>query len=120
MRNYQEASTKKANPLLPFLGFLMLVILGGFAFLVAPYVLEFLTSTEWSFGPAPVLPLSFPPDWPPIAMRSAVAFGLFLVLFAVTMIPIIAMMGSPEGPTDVSLKEIRDDKKRKVKQRLGR
>lgn len=120
MPNYQEVSTKKANPLLPFLGFFMLVLIGGFSYLVSPMVADFLTTTNWSAGSTKILPIAFPAGWSTLMVNGAVTLGLSMILFAIAMILLFMVMGSPEGPTDVSLKEIRDEKKRKEKQRLGR
>ena len=45
--NYREVSTEKANPLLPFIGFIVLLVTGGLSYLVAPGVAVWLTEARW-------------------------------------------------------------------------
>lgn len=120
MPNYQEAETnKKSNPYIALMGFIIIVLVGGVSYLAAPMLRTWLTTTTWFVAGTRVLPIRFP-AWDLLTQDLAVAAGMFLVLFAVVMILLLVVMGSPAGPTDVSLQEIRAEKKRKEKQRMGR
>ena len=111
MPNFVEVEQQKSTAWVPLIGFIFLVILAAIAFLLAPTAQEWLTTTKWVAGSTKVLPIRFPGAWSPIMVRSAVAFMVWLPLFAITMIGLLMVMGSGMGSTDISLKEIREEKK---------
>jgi hypothetical protein len=111
MPNFVEVEEQKTNAWVPLVGFIFLVILGGIAFMLAPMAQEWLTTTSWVAGSTKVLPLRFPGQWSPIMVRSAVALMVWLPMFAITMMLLLLVMGSGMKSTDISLKEIREEKK---------
>lgn len=114
--NYREVSNKRANPLLPLIGFVVLVITGGLSYFAAPGVSVWLTQARWVLGVTQVLPISFPTSWSPATIRLAVAAGMFLVVFVVEMTLLFVVMGSSRGSMDVSIGEIREERKRRNKE----
>jgi hypothetical protein len=111
MPNFVEVEKTKTNAWVPLAGFLTMVILAGIAFMLAPMVHDWLVSTSWVAGSTKVLPLRFPGEWSPIMVRSAVSVMVWLPMFAIVMIGLLMVMGSGMGATDISLKEIREEKK---------
>jgi hypothetical protein len=111
MPNFVEVEKTKDNAWVPLVGFIMMVILAAIAFMLAPMAHEWLVTTRWVAGSTSVLPIRFPGDWTPIMVRSAVAMMVWLPMFAIVMIALLLVMGSGMGPTDISLKEIREEKK---------
>ncbi len=116
MTNYQEASNDRDNPLIPVIGFAVIVITGGLAYFSAPTVATWLTRATWVLGATQVLPLSFPSSWSPLIIRLAVASGIFLMAFVIEMILLFIVMGTARGPMDVSIGEMREEKKRRAKE----
>jgi hypothetical protein len=114
--NYREVSTKKVNPLLPFIGFIVLLVTGGLSYLAAPRVAVWLTEARWVLGVTQVLPLSFPTSWSPLTIQLAVASGMFLVIFVIAMTFLFVVMGTSRGPMDVSVGELREERKRRAKE----
>lgn len=114
--NYREVSTDKPHPLLPFIGFIILLITGGLSYFAAPGVAGWLTKARWVLGVTQVLPLSFPTSWSPVTIQLAVAGGMFLVIFVVEMTLLFVVMGTSRGPMDVSVGDLREEKKRRAKE----
>lgn len=109
---------KKADPLGPLLGFLILIVGGGFSWIVAPRAIVWLENTRFVFGfLGPVLPIQFPDNWPSLMQRLVVSGFMFLIFFVIAMIVIMALMGtSQQGDMDISMKEVRE---RKAERTLG-
>lgn len=99
--NYKQMDQRpKANPLTPFIGFVMILVIGGFSFLIAPAAARFLTETNYSLGAFgwKILPIVFPATWPDILVRVLISLGLFLFLFTILMIPVLGLMTEKEDP----------------------
>ena len=110
----------RPNPLQPFIGFVVLVVLGGFSYLAAPTVVRALTTVEFSMGFfGPVLPIAFPENWSPFIQQSVIALVLMFVLFTLVMILMIPFLKTPGDPLDVRDPVVlsRKEKKRRKKQR---
>jgi hypothetical protein len=108
--NYQVAETKKENPMLGLIGFIILVVVGGFSFAVSGPALHFLRTAHVTVGMSGIklLPLEFPANWSPLANQMAVAFGIFLVVFAIAMIILFLFMKpSTQDEYSVSLDVMR-------------
>ncbi len=117
MPNYTEVSQERTNPLAPFIGFVVLLLVSGFSYLAAPAVIGWLVTANWTVAGTQLLPFSFPGNWSYLAIRLSVAAGLFLVLFVLAMIVLMIVMGSARGETDVSYDDLRKEKERKKKRR---
>jgi hypothetical protein len=109
--NFVEVEKSKNTAWIPLAGFITLMILAAVAYLLAPAVQEWLQTTSWVAGSTKVLPIRFPGNWSPLVVRLAVALGVWMPMFAVLMVGLFMVMGAPMGETDVSLKEIRAEKK---------
>lgn len=118
--NYQVADEgKKENPMLGLIGFIILVVVGGFSFAVSGPVLGYLTTANVTIGMSGIqlLPLAFPAGWSTLADRAAVTFGIFLVVFVLAMIVLFMFMKpSSQDERSVSL----DDMRREVAERKRR
>ena len=124
---YVEAEKKnKVDPLGPVLGFIILLVGGGFSWLVAPRVINWMETAEVNFGFfGPILPITFPNTWSPIFQRLAIGGFMFLLFFIIAMIVMMALMGgTAQGELDVSRKEVMEKKfgggKQKKKRRRAR
>lgn len=104
-------------PLIPFLGFIVLLLAGALAFVGSPYLIEFLTTTQLSLGFMDLLPITFPADWSFLVQRLVVSIIVFLAVFIVMMIVWSTMTGKDADPQNVDLATIR---KRKEAQRKRR
>jgi hypothetical protein len=113
MPNIEIASQEKANPLIPFIGFVMLLVVGGLSYLVAPAATGWLMTAQWTLAGTAILPFAFPAAWSPVMVRVSVAAGLFLLLFVLVMIVMLLMMGSPKTETDATYGQLRKEKARK-------
>jgi hypothetical protein len=90
------------NPLQPFIGFVVMIVLGGFSFLAAPTVVKALTTVQFSLGwMGPILPLTFPEKWSPFVQQSVIAVVLMFVLFTLVMILMIPFLKPPGDPLDI-------------------
>lgn len=110
---YVEAEKKRrVDPLGPVLGFIILLVGGGFSWLVAPRVINWMQTAEVNFGFfGPILPITFPATWSPIFQRLAIGGFMFLVFFIIAMIVMMALMGgSAQGELDVTMREVREKK----------
>ena len=97
--DYKKVEEKGPNPWLPLFGFVIIVVFGGFSWVIAPLLLPFAARF-----------VQFPSEWPVWMHNGVVAFLVFVVLFAVAMLLIaIFAGGAPRDPYDVrtSAKEIR-------------
>jgi hypothetical protein len=117
--SYQKFQPKKkANPMLPLIGFVVMVLGGGFSYLVAPGVINFLQTTTFVFGSfGAILPITFPSEWPPAVLRLVIAGTMFLVIFTLMMVVIFAITKTPEEESHVDISDVRKEvqarKKRK-------
>ena len=108
----------KENPMLGLIGFIIMIVVGGFAFAVSGPVVRYLTTANVKIGMSGIalLPLKFPEDWSPLANQLAVAFGIFLVIFVIAMV-ILFMFMKPASQDersvslDVMRKEVEARKK---------
>jgi hypothetical protein len=120
MTSKWEKKDDRPNPLQPFIGFVVLIVLGTFSFLAAPTVVRALTTVEFSMGIfGPVLPLAFPENWSPFVQQSVIALVLMFVLFTLVMILLIPFLKTPGSELDVRDPVVRSrkQKKRRKKQR---
>lgn len=118
-QNIVQKEERKQSPMLPIIGFVVFLIVGGIAFLVSPAMVKWLSTTTFKLGGfIPVLPISFPKGWPPIADQLAVTFFLFIVFFTLTMATLFFFMKVPgQNESDVNLDDIRREKQKRMKRR---
>jgi len=111
--NYQVADEgEKENPMLGLIGFIILVVVGGFSFLISGPILGFLTTANVTLGQSGIklLPLTFPAEWSQLADQAAIAFGIFLIVFVLSMIVLFSFMKpSTESETSVSMEQMRQE-----------
>jgi hypothetical protein len=108
---------EKRRPWVPFIGFVILAILGVIGYFAAPTVIEWMAKTDYSFGVLTVLPFKFPAEWPEIVPRLIIALAVFMATFPILIIVLFAITPSPKGDLDVDLAEIRKEQKAKRKRR---
>jgi hypothetical protein len=114
MTALERPPSKRGSPLGPLIGFIVLIVVGGLAYLVSPAIVKWLTTTQLTFGSlGQVLPIQFPEAWPEMMTRIVVAVAIFAIVFIIAMIPIFAMVGTPKGEMDVDLGKVRDERKKK-------
>ncbi len=94
----REEKKERADPLVPFIGFVLLLVIGGGAFLVAPNVITWMANTSFTVATTgwQLLPFRFPDTWPPILARLAVTVALFGLVFSLAMIVMLGLM-KPAG-----------------------
>jgi hypothetical protein len=111
MRNYETVDeSKRPNPMLGLIGFIILIVVGGISFALSGPIMVWLQTAQVVIGPSAikVLPIQFPPDWSPLGDQTAVAFGVFLLVFGVIMLVLFSFMRpSFSDPRDVSLDTLR-------------
>ncbi len=109
MNTQRAGGGKGQSPLGPLVGFILLIVVGGFSVLAAPSVTTWLQTANLTFGALgwKVLPIQFPAGWPPIVSHGLVALVLFGVVFTVLMIVLFALMKPPTEELDVELKTVR-------------
>jgi hypothetical protein len=101
--SYKKAEDrKKGDPLVPFIGFVLLVVIGGGAFLIAPEVVVWMANTNFTVATTgwQLLPFRFPETWPPILARLAVTVVLFGLVFSLAMIIMLALMKPASSELD--------------------
>ena len=118
-QNVVQQEEKPQNPLLPIIGFVVILIVGGAAFWVSPRVVWWLQNTNFKLaGLIKVFPIDFPKGWSPLANQLAVTLFLFIILFTIVMSALFFVMRVPgSDETDVSLDEIRREKQKMMKRR---
>jgi len=120
-QNYEVSdASKRPNPMLGLIGFIVIVIIGGFSFAVSAPVAYWLKTTTVVAGASGVkiLPLAFPPEWPPIGQQLAVTVGLFLILFVLAMVLMFAFMRpSTASEMDVNMDVMRREAAAKKKRK---
>jgi hypothetical protein len=117
---WKKDKEDRPNPLEPFIGFVVLVVLGGFSFLAAPTVVNALTTVQFSLGFfGPVLPITFPEKWSPLLRQSVIAVVVMVVLFTLVMILMIPFLKTSGDPRDVRDPVVlnRREKRRRKKHR---
>jgi len=120
MPNYEVVKKRKANPLVPFIGFMVMLVFGVGAYLAAPVVANWLATTSFGLGGTPILPLRFPSSWPPLVVRLLVAGVVFLVLLIVgfiLMIPFTGEQTQEKRVSDYARERVREDAKQSKKRR---
>jgi|GEM_PF-3257556 len=97
VKKYEEE--KRPDPLVPFLGFIIILILGGVSWVVSPAVVAWLARTNWVFGTFgwQVLPIHFPENWPPLLSQALIALLIFLLLFTIAMAFFFLFARPPEA-----------------------
>nr|MBN1228548.1 hypothetical protein [Anaerolineae bacterium] len=115
--SHQQIPRKHRNPFIPLLGFILLIVIGGGSYLVAPVATDFLQTTSLSIRTWSILPLQFPPEWPSLVTHLVVAFGIFFVVFVLLLLLAFLLMKPPADERDVNIAELRAerDKKRRRK-----
>jgi hypothetical protein len=114
-RNYTVQEDTAPNPLMPLLGFIVFLIVGGLAFWSSPSVVHWLSSAHMSLagGLLPVLPIEFPAKWSPIAKQLVVSVAMFMVFFTIVMTALFFFMKPPNvSDSSVSLNQMRKEKKK--------
>jgi hypothetical protein len=104
-QNYQVVDeSKRQNPMLGLIGFIVIVLIGGGSFAVSGPVTNYLQTATVVLGASgiKILPIAFPPDWSPLANQLAVTAGLFIVLFVIAMLIMFIFM-TPAGQDDLSV-----------------
>ena len=113
--SYVREKSRRANPLLPVIGFIVMIVVGALSYLASPVVVKWLKTTRWKFGKAAVLPIVFPPNWPPIVEQLIVAFALFIMLFIIAMV--IMFMFTKTTADEIDIKDLKDYHKKKKRGR---
>lgn len=110
---------KKRSPLAPLFGLIVLVGGGALAFLIAPAVITWAETTQFTFGAFDweILPLTFPEAWPDLLTRGVVALFIFLLIFTLFMLGLFLFMRPEREETDVQLQTLREEKARMRKKR---
>jgi len=120
-QNYETVdASKRPNPMLGLIGFIVFVVIGGFAFAISSPVAHWLKTTTVVLGASGIklLPLAFPPEWGGTGEQLAVTAGLFMTLFVIAMVLMFTFM-RPSTADDQSVsmdamrKEAAARKKRK-------
>jgi hypothetical protein len=108
-----EYKKEARNPMLPFIGFVVMIVLGVLAYLASPSIIEWMATTNLKLGGIglTVFPITFPKNWSPITQRLVVTLAFFLVFFVILMIPIsLVMKPSDEDEMGVRLRDLRTEK----------
>ncbi len=114
----EKPKEEKPNPIMPLVGFFLLLILGGLSYLVSPTIANWLAMAEVTLGKDfKLLPITFPPEWPSFAPRLVVTLVMFGVFFVVVMILLFLFMKPGGSTSDVTLQQVREEKDRKKKRR---
>lgn len=118
-QNITVQEEKPPSPLLPISGFVLMLIVGGLAWLLSPRMVVWLKTTQFKLGGLlQVLPIEFPKDWSPLANQLAVTAFLFILFFTLVMSALFFVIGkSSLGENDVSLDVIRREKQKMTKRR---
>lgn len=118
-QNFIEAPKAKAGSAwIPLIGFVMLIVIAIISYLVAPLFQDWLTHAKWALAGTTILPLDFPATWTDEMVRLAVAAMVWLGLFAIGMIVLLLMMGSPLQETDINLADIRKEKEKQLGRKI--
>jgi hypothetical protein len=113
-----EYKEEARNPMLPFIGFVVIVVLGVLAYLASPSIIEWMATTDLKLGGVglTVFPIAFPKNWSLITQRLVVTAAFFLIFFVILMIPLsLIMKPSGENELDVRLADLRTEKQKKKK-----
>jgi hypothetical protein len=116
---YEIDRPKQRDPLRPVLGFFLLIFVGALAWIIAPPVTNWLTTTHYELGAFDwqVLPLTFPDVWPDIAVRGIVALFMFLVVFITLLVIFMILLKPPRAGHDVSIAQARARQKEMLNKR---
>jgi len=112
--------SKRPNPMSGLIGFIVIVVIGGFSFAVSAPVTHWLKTTTVVAGASglKLLPLIFPPEWPALGQQLAVTAGLFLILFVIAMVLLFAFMRpSTADERSVSMNDMRQEAQARKKRR---
>lgn len=115
----KDPPRKKARPLGPVFGLIVLVGVGTLSYFAAPGIVEWMANTELTAGAFnwKLLPFTFPGAWPDIAAELVVAFIMFLIIFTILMFFLFLFMRPPRSDADVELKKLRAEKEKMKKRR---
>jgi uncharacterized BrkB/YihY/UPF0761 family membrane protein len=91
-RREREKAKERRKSFTGLFGFISLVVTGAFAWSIAPALRSLV---EENSG------ISFPGAWPYWYGRALIALIIFVLLFAVAMMLIAVLAGSPTDPRDV-------------------
>ncbi len=121
MGRYDEAFGKKeANPFLPVIGFVVMVILAVISYFVSPIIVNWMQTANIPLGATgiQILPIQFPATWSPLGKQLLVSGIIFLISFTAAMI-LLFMFMRPEsaGDYDVNLGDMREEKERRRRKR---
>lgn len=106
---------RATNPLMPLIGFIALVGLGGFSFLVAPSVRNWLRTGSLVLLNRRLVPMQLP-AWSDIALNGVIALVIFLILFGLVMT--VAMIAAPPRRLDDRIsKQLAHEQKARKKRR---
>lgn len=107
-----EKKGKDAPPFNPFVGFIILLVLGALSFLASPALVRFITTANVRLGGfIQLFPMSFPPEWTFMTQRIVVTFAIFLGFFIIFMVIwSIVMAGSGRDEFDVDLTKLRKER----------
>lgn len=116
--NFKVEERKKKDPMGPFIGFVVFILVAGFSFLISGPAVKFLTTTSFRLGSlGQILPIALPATWPPLLRQGVIGGGIFLFLFIIVMIVMFSMMKPVYGEQDVKLADIRAQKEAMKKKR---
>ncbi len=110
-----KVKEKGPNPFLPIVGFILMVGIGGLAYLFAPTVRRYVETNRLAVMGTQILPLTFP-DWPDVAVNAAIAFIFFLVFFSIAMFLALALSPQRRSEDDAAKwveQQVKERKKRR-------
>jgi hypothetical protein len=110
--SYERLEQKRQHdPLVPLLGFVLLLLVSILAYFAAPGIARWLETTEFSFlSFGQVLPIDIPDAWPDIVVRLVIAGAVFLFVFTILMVVLMLVMKPPKGEYDIGIQEVRAKK----------
>lgn len=118
--DYYDRNRPTGSPLRPLVGLIVLLLVGGFSYVVAPAIINWLSTTSADFVGRTVLPITFPAEWPAIVPHLVVALIVFIVLFSMSMIVLMAVMPGGRGELDVDAADVRRKKEAQRKYKKSR
>ena len=119
MPEYKQIDQRNQfNPLLPFIGFVVLLAGGALSWYLAPRVRYWLTSRPIRLDALGSIQLSFPAAWPTTVSNLVMALILFGVIFAIFIVVVAIVQGSDlpreqRLARDLAIKEQRKRRKRR-------
>lgn len=119
MYRSDNSQDQKPGAFIPLIGFIVMILVGGFSYLVAAPVKEFVTTQEFYFGSFgwQIFPVAFPATWPESMQTLVVGGVVFMFLFIIFMIIMLLLLPTPNSEYQDIIKEQQAAKKQSKKKR---